>query len=112
VTLLGNAILDEHRRLTHPPLPRDVARQTGEQIDSLLDDPGIQPDEIREALARLRTKPKLGPGILPNLVHEVRQEQAHPGLAVRGSPAGRRQQETDAMFERAMQRADMRERQQ
>ena len=112
VTLLGNAILDEHRRLTRPPLPRDVARQTGEQIDALLDDPEIQPDEIREGLARLRAKPKLGPGILPNLVHEVRQERAHPELAARSSPRDRRQQATDAQFERAMQRAEMREAQQ
>lgn len=109
VTLLGNAILDEHRRLTHPPLPRDVARQTGEQIDALLDDPEIQPDEIREALSRLRTKPKLGPGILPNLVHEVRQETAHPGLTVSNSPVGRREQEHQARTARAMERALARE---
>jgi len=85
VTLLGNAILDEHRRLTRPPLPRDVARRTGEQIDALLDDPEITPDEIRGGLAVLRSKPSLGPGVLPSLVHEFRQKQAHPELA-RGSP--------------------------
>jgi hypothetical protein len=51
------------------------------QIDSLLDDPEISPDEISEALRRLREKPNLGPGILPSLVNEVRQEQAHPELA-------------------------------
>ena len=86
VTLLGNAILDEHRRLTHPPLPRDVARQTGEQIDRLLDDPEITPEEIRAGLALLRSKPGLGPRVLPNLVHEYRQKQAHPELAQRASP--------------------------
>jgi hypothetical protein len=84
-TLLANSLLDEHRRLTRPPLPRDVARKTGEQIDSLLGDSEIDPDEIREALTRLRAKPKLGPGVLPSLVHEVRQERAHPELAS-GSP--------------------------
>jgi hypothetical protein len=81
VTLLANSLLDEHRRLVRPPLPRDVARQTGEHIDKLLGDPEVKPDEIRAALAKLRAKPKLGPGLLPNLVHEVRQEQAHPELA-------------------------------
>jgi hypothetical protein len=84
-TLLGNSLLDEHRRLVRPPLPRDVARKTGEHIDRLLGDPEVTPDEIREALARLRAKPKLGPGLLANLVHEVRQEKAHPQLASRTS---------------------------
>jgi hypothetical protein len=87
-SLLGNSLLDEHRRHTRPPLPRDVARGFGEQIDSLLDDPQIAPDEIREALARMRKKPKLGPGVLPSVVHEVRQERAHPELASRASPPG------------------------
>lgn len=110
VTLLANSLLDEHRRLTHPSLPRDVARQTGEQIDKLLGDPEIKPDEIRAALAKLRAKPKLGPGLLPNLVHEVRQEQAHPELTARASPpADRRQQVTNAKFDAAMQRARARE---
>ena len=86
VTLLANSLLDEHRRRVHPPLPRDVARQTGQQIDKLLSDPEIQPDEIRAALAKLRAKPKLGPGLLPNLVHEVRQEHAHPELTRPASP--------------------------
>ena len=85
-TLLGNALLDEHRRLVRPPLPRDVARRTGEQIDSLLGDPEINPDEIRGGLALLRAKPGLGPGILPSLVHEYRQKQAHPELEQRASP--------------------------
>jgi hypothetical protein len=109
VTLLANSLLDEHRRLTHPPLPRDVARQTGEQIDKLLGDPVIQPDEIRAALAKLRAKPRLGPGLLPNLVHEVRQMQAHPELSVGTQPADRRQQATNAKFDAAMQRAQARE---
>lgn len=69
-------------------MPRDVARRTGEQIDRLLDDPEIKPDEIREGLALLRTKPKAGPGLLPDLVNEVRQKHAHPELGAR--PPGRR----------------------
>ena len=78
-TLLGNALLDEHRRMVKPPLPRDVARRVGEKIDSLLDDPGIDPDEIREGLRRLRSNRKWGPGMLPDLVHEARQERAGQG---------------------------------
>ena len=88
VTLLGNALLDEHRRLTRPPLPRDVAQRTGDKIDALLGDPEITPDDIRGGLALLRSKPGLGPGVLPNLVHEFRQKQAHPELTQRASPRG------------------------
>ena len=83
VTLLANSLLDEYRRACNPPPPRDFARRVGEQIDSLLDDPEITHDEVSEALARLRAKPKLGPGVLPSLVNEVRQERAHPELARR-----------------------------
>lgn len=89
VTLLGNSLLDEHRRLVRPSLPRDVARKTGEQIDKLLGDPEIKPDEIRAGLAKLRAKPKLGPGLLPDLVHEVRQERAHPELTAKPPPPRR-----------------------
>lgn len=107
-TLLGNSLLDEHRRLVKPPLPREVARQLGEKIDSLLDDPDISPDEVREGLRRLRSNRKWGPGMLPNLVHEVRQEWAGQGTP-RGGPADRRQQATDDQFARAMERARARE---
>ena len=34
-------------------------------------------------MAILRTKPNLGPGVLPNLVNEVRQQRAHPELTTR-----------------------------
>lgn len=102
-TLLGNAILDEHRRLVKPSLPRDVARRVGEQIDLLLDDPEISPDEVRQGLAKLRANPKLGPGILSSLVNEIRQLAAHPELdAGRASP---RQRAEEAHRNRAMQRA-------
>jgi hypothetical protein len=105
-TLLGNALLDEHRRCVKPPLPRDVARRIGERIDSLLDDPDISPDEIREGLRRLRSNRQWGPGMLPNLVHEIRQE-----LAGEGAPAAinRREQERQARTSRALQRAAARE---
>lgn len=89
-TLLANSLLDEHRRAIKPSLPRDVARRVGEQVDSLLDDPEIQADEVREGLRRLRSNRKWGPGMLPNLVHEIRQErsgQGDPGRA-RASPQG------------------------
>ncbi len=107
-TLLGNSLLDEHRRLVRPPLPRDVARQVGEKIDSLLDDPDIDPEEIREGLRRLRSNRKWGPGMLPNLVHEVRQEQAGQGTP-RAEVVDRRQQAHQARTSRALQRAAARE---
>lgn len=109
-TLLGNSLLDEHRRHVRPPLPREVARRIGEQIDGLLGDPEIHPDEIRAALARLRSNRKWGPGMLPHLVHEVRQEQAGQGVP---PPDGRladpRQKATDDLFDGAMERARQRE---
>jgi len=107
-TLLGNSLLDEHRRLVKPPLPRDVARRVGEKIDSLLDDPDIDPDEIREGLKRLRSNRKWGPGMLPDLVHEIRQERAGEGTP-RAKATDRRQQATDELFDQAMQRARARE---
>jgi hypothetical protein len=85
-SILGTSLLEEHTRQVTPSPPRDVTRRTGEQIDRLLDDPGITPDEIRAGLALLRAKPNLGPGTLPNLVNQVRQETAHPELSSRASP--------------------------
>jgi len=98
-TLLANSLLDEHKRLVRVTLPRDVARRVGEQIDLLLDDPDITPDEIRQGLAKLRANPRLGPGVLPSLVNEVRQLAADPRLA-----GSRRQQETNDLFARNMAR--------
>jgi hypothetical protein len=106
-TLLGNSLLEEHRRLVKPSLPRDVAQAIGDKIDSLLDDPNIASDEIREGLRRLRTNRKWGPGMLPNLVHEIRQEAAGEG-GTRAFP-GNRQQAEQAQLDRAMQRATERE---
>ena len=104
--LLANSLLDEHRGHVKPPLPRAVARQLGEKIDALLSDPEIDPGEIREALKRLRSNRTWGPGMLPNLVHEVRQQRAG-----QGAPRSRysRQAETDDQFDRAMQRAQARD---
>lgn len=108
-TILGNAILDEHRRLVKPSLPRDVARRTGDAIEELLDDPEIAPDEIRAGLALLREKPKLGPGALSSLVHEVRQLREHPELSYgRTSP---KDLAAAAHRQRAFERAQARENQ-
>jgi hypothetical protein len=85
-TLLANQLLDEHLAALAARPPRDVIRQLGEAIDSLLDDSVIKPDEIREGLRMLRARPRLGPGALKNLVDEYRQQQADPGLAQRASP--------------------------
>lgn len=107
-TLIGNSLLDQHRRQIKPSLPRDVAQKVGEQIDSLLADPEITVEEIREGLARLRSNRKWGPGMLPNLVHEVRQEQAGEGEPRARSPDWR-QQADQARIARALQRAQARE---
>lgn len=103
---LASQLLDEHTAACNPRPSRGVIAQVGRAIDELLDEPDIQAAEIRDGLARLRAKPRLGPGTLKNLVDEVRRERADPGLA-RTSPApvDRRQQATDAQFDRAMQRA-------
>ena len=55
-------------------------------IDALLDDSHVKPDEIREGLAVLRSRPDLGPGALAALVDEIRQKRANPALASRASP--------------------------
>jgi hypothetical protein len=104
-TILGNAILDEHRRLLKPAPPRDVARRLGEAIEELLDDPVITPDEIRAALAKMRANPRLAPGVLSSLVHEIRQVAENPELA-NGRPS--RQQAEQAILQRAMERANRR----
>ncbi len=85
-TLLANSLLDEYRRSVKPAPPRDVARQIGEKIDSLLDDPEINPEEIREGLRRLRSNRKWGPGMLPNLVDEYRRELAGQGTPRAATP--------------------------
>jgi hypothetical protein len=90
--------------MAKPSPPRDVLRQVGERIDSLLDDPEITVDEVRVGLRRLLTNRKWGPGMLPNLVDEYRQEQAG-----QGAPLARREQEHQARTSRAMQRAIERE---
>lgn len=102
-TLLGTSLLEQHKRHIRPSPPRSVVQKLGERIDELLDDPAITPDEVKAGLARLRTNPKWGPGMLPNLVHEIRQERAgNGGPPSRGSP-GRRmrggQDLTDETYE-------------
>jgi hypothetical protein len=78
-SLLGNALLDEHKRACSHSPPRDVLRRVGERIDSLLDDPTVSAEEVREGLRRLRSNRKWGPGMLPNLVDEIRQEKEGVG---------------------------------
>jgi hypothetical protein len=108
-TLLGNSLLDEHRRHIRPSLPRDVAQAVGEKIDSLLDDPAIDPDEVREGLSRLRSNRKWGPGMLPSLVHEVRQERAGEGTPQASPAVDRREQARLEQRQRQMARAIERE---
>lgn len=108
-TMLANALLKEHVDLTSPTPGRETQKRTGDQIDLLLDDSNINPDEIREGLALLRSKPHLGPGALASLVDEVRRLRARPELEQRASPAVRREQERQEHARRALERAAIRE---
>lgn len=74
--LLGNRLLDEHIQSSSPRPPRKVLQQTGAQIDDLVGE-GIPADDIRAGLKMLRSRTDLGPGVLPNLVHQART--ASPG---------------------------------
>jgi hypothetical protein len=69
-TLLGNSLLAEHLKACTSTPPRDVQRRTGEAIDRLLDE-GIEADRIRAGLALMRSRPRTGPGLLADLVHEA-----------------------------------------
>lgn len=85
-TVLGNQLLDEHIAACAAK-PSGITRgKLGGAIDTLLGDAEITPDDIREGLALLRSKPHLGPGVLASLVDEVRQLKADPSLAQRASP--------------------------
>ena len=108
-SISGTALLDEHLACFKHKPPRDVIRRTGEQIDLLLDEPEIAIEDIRAGLARLRTKPNLGPGVLPNLVNEIIQARDGPPAGGNGHVVDYRQQAEKAKFGRAMERAAARE---
>lgn len=69
-TLLGNSLLDEHLKACAVQPPRKLKQRTGDAIDGLLDE-GIEPDRIRAGLALMRARPRTGPGLLADLVHEA-----------------------------------------
>ena len=85
-TPLANQLLDEHIAACAAPPSRPTRTKVGDMIDALLDDSHVKPDEIREGLAVLRSRPDLGPGALAALVDEIRQKRANPALASRASP--------------------------
>jgi len=85
-TPLGNQLLDEHVAACAAPPSRPVRTKVGDMIDALLDDANVTPDDVRQGLAVLRSRPNLGPGTLPALVDEIRQKRADPSLASRASP--------------------------
>jgi hypothetical protein len=108
-TLLATALLEAHIAASSPRPPRDVLRKTAERIELLLDDPDVTADEITEALRRLRIKGAgAGPGLLGNLIGDIRSEQAGTANG-RASPGSRREQEDEARRNRALQRAQNRE---
>jgi hypothetical protein len=69
-TILGNSLLDEHVKACPIKPPRDVQRRAGEAIDRLLDE-GLEAERIRAGLALMRARPRTGPGLLADLVHEA-----------------------------------------
>lgn len=79
-TIKGNALLDYYRRIVNPRPPRAVEQKVGEKIEDLLAE-AIPSEDIQAGLRKLRDNPRFGPGMLPNLVHEARQYEAHPELA-------------------------------
>lgn len=70
-TVEGARLLQEHVAACHGQPPREVVKQTSEQIDALLAQQHITVDVVRAALRLLRIKSNLGPRVLPNLVFEV-----------------------------------------
>lgn len=87
-TILGNQLLNEHLAACQRRPPRDVMQRTGAKIDALLDE-GIEPSEIRAGLELMRARPKTGPGLLPDLVHEAATVAAG-GAAHTTTSSGRR----------------------
>lgn len=86
-TLLGNQLLDEHLAACRQAPPREVKQRTGAKIDALLDE-GIDPDEIRAGLRLMRSRPRTGPGLLPDLVFEAKTVAA--GGPTHGSDPNRK----------------------
>ncbi len=80
--------------------PNRVVGQASREIKQLLDE-GTDPDRVRSALAEMNDK-GLHPSTLASLVHSQANRTAT-------QPLGRRQSETDNLFDRAMQRALSRE---
>lgn len=81
-TILGNQLLNEHLAACQRRPPRDVIQRTGDKIDALLDE-GIDSEEIRAGLELMRSRPRTGPGLLPDLVHEARAEPSPQQTAKR-----------------------------
>lgn len=78
--------------------PRQVIGQIAKLVGDMLAE-GIPHHRVREGLAEWNSK-ALHPAVLPSIVHSLSNRQ---------TPVSRKQQETDAMFERAMARAKARD---
>lgn len=77
-TVEGARLLQEHVAACRQRPPKDLLVQTSQKIDTLLAEEHITADMVRAGLALLRTKPHLGPGLLPNLVYEAMNANASP----------------------------------
>ena len=80
--------------------PGNVVGQVAKQLKALLDE-GIPADQVRTGLIAWHRK-NLHPSTLPSVLHEVREARPAGGRS-------RRQDETDQLFDAAMERAQARE---
>jgi hypothetical protein len=87
--------------------PGQTIGHASKQIKKLLDE-GIDPDDVRRGLSRWMAKGS-APTAIPSFVNEVMN--ADPGRGNVVDFRGRQQQESDAMFQRQMDRARAREQQ-
>lgn len=97
--ITAQVIVGEWLERTPKRPPSSVIGQVAKHVRVLLDDDGIDPDDIRRGIARWMTK-GLHPATLPSVVNEV----------MNAAPAGTTpgQQPSDDLFDRAMARANAR----
>jgi hypothetical protein len=82
--------------------PAQVLGQLGKLLGHLLDE-GYAPDDVRRGMAHWATR-SLHPATLPSVVNEVLNGGTASG-GTNGHPLGRKQAETDTLFEQAYARA-------
>lgn len=82
-TSVGNELLTEHLAACPVAPPRRVTQRTGLAIDDLVRE-GIPAERIRAGLTLLRSRPRCGPSLLPEFVHEAAVAATQPTWGRRG----------------------------